>query len=81
MIYLATCAEDDMLARAKLTEPFGYLLKPFSAQGLKASIKKGVIGCEATNRPFYASQAQCSLRCPVFLPLASLIQSIQFPGH
>ena len=52
MIYLATCAEDDMLARAKLTEPFGYLLKPFSAQGLKASIKKGVIGCEATNRPF-----------------------------
>ena len=52
VIYLATCAEDDMLARAKLTEPFGYLLKPFSAQGLKASIKKGVIGCEATNRPF-----------------------------
>jgi len=42
VIYLTAYAEDEILARAKLTEPFGYLLKPFSAQGLKAGIETGL---------------------------------------
>lgn len=42
VIYLTAYADDDILARAKLTEPFGYLLKPFSKNELKASIEMGL---------------------------------------
>jgi response regulator RpfG family c-di-GMP phosphodiesterase len=39
VIYLTAYADDELLTRAKLTEPFGYLVKPFSRQDLKASIE------------------------------------------
>lgn len=46
VIYLTAYAEDDLLARAKLTEPFGYLLKPFTRKELKASIEIGLYKSE-----------------------------------
>lgn len=42
VIYLTAYADDEMLARAKVTEPFAYLLKPFSRQELKACIEMGL---------------------------------------
>ncbi len=32
-------ADDDTLGRAKLTEPYGYLVKPFKSQALKTTIE------------------------------------------
>lgn len=46
VIYLTAYAEDDLVARAKLTEPFGYLLKPFSKKALKAGIEMGLYKSE-----------------------------------
>jgi response regulator RpfG family c-di-GMP phosphodiesterase len=42
VVYLTAYADDNTLARAKQTGPFGYLLKPFSRQDLKASIEMGL---------------------------------------
>lgn len=39
VIYLTAYADNSLLERAKLTEPLGYLLKPFTQQNLKASIE------------------------------------------
>lgn len=39
VIYLSAYAEADVLARAKPTEPYGYLVKPFNRQSLQASIE------------------------------------------
>ena len=42
LIYLTAYADDQILARAKLTEPYGYLVKPFTKQSLQASIEIGL---------------------------------------
>ena len=39
IIYLTTDAEEDTLAQALTTEPFGYLLKPIQADNLRAAIE------------------------------------------
>jgi CheY-like chemotaxis protein len=39
VIYLTAFAEDALLQRAKITEPFGYLLKPFESRELYATIE------------------------------------------
>jgi len=39
VIYLTAHANESILARAKLTEPFGYLLKPFRQQELRMAIE------------------------------------------
>jgi PAS domain S-box-containing protein len=39
VIYLTAYADDSMLRRARATEPFGYLLKPFDARELHATIQ------------------------------------------
>lgn len=39
VLYLSAYAHSDELARAKLTEPDGYLVKPFNKQSLQASIE------------------------------------------
>ena len=39
MVYLTAYADDATLQRAKLTEPFGYILKPFKDLELKTSIE------------------------------------------
>ena len=39
IIYLMAYADEDTLQRAKLTEPFGYILKPFEERGLQTIIE------------------------------------------
>ncbi|HEY9862433.1 MAG TPA: response regulator, partial [Candidatus Obscuribacterales bacterium] len=39
IIYLTAYADDDTLARAKQTQPFGYLLKPFKERELNTTIE------------------------------------------
>jgi len=39
VVYLTAYAEDEILQRAKITEPFGYLLKPFEAGELRVTIE------------------------------------------
>lgn len=39
VIYLTAYADDQTLERAKVTEPFGYLLKPFDERSLHAAIQ------------------------------------------
>jgi len=39
VVYLTAHADDEMLRRAKITEPFGYLVKPFHDQDLRTTIE------------------------------------------
>lgn len=39
VIYLTAFADDEILDKAKLTDPFGYLLKPFDVRDLKKTIE------------------------------------------
>jgi len=39
VIYITAYADDEILERAMITEPYGYLLKPFNLSELKANIK------------------------------------------
>ena len=39
VIFLTAYAEDELLRRAKLAEPFGYIIKPFSRQELQSAIE------------------------------------------
>ena len=42
VVYLTAYADDDTLERAKITEPFGYILKPFDMRSLQSTIEMGV---------------------------------------
>jgi len=42
VIYLTAYADDKTLARAKVTEPFGYILKPFEDRDVHSSIEMGL---------------------------------------
>jgi len=42
VIYLTALADDETLQRAKITEPFGYVLKPFDERILYSSIEMGL---------------------------------------
>ena len=39
IIYVTAYADDDLLKRARVTEPFGYILKPFGDKELKSNIE------------------------------------------
>ena len=39
VVFITAFDADDVLARAKLTEPFGYILKPFSERELRTVLK------------------------------------------
>lgn len=42
VIYLTAFTDEDTLKRAKITEPYGYILKPFEIRELKTSIEIGL---------------------------------------
>jgi two-component system, response regulator PdtaR len=39
VVYLTAHADDQVLERAKLTEPYGYIIKPFDERGLQSTIE------------------------------------------
>ena len=39
VVYLTACTDEEILERAKITEPFGYLVKPFSINNLRSAIE------------------------------------------
>ena len=42
VIYLTAYADDDILKRAAITEPYGYILKPYKEKELKANIEMAI---------------------------------------
>jgi PAS domain S-box-containing protein len=43
IIYLTAYADDHTLERAKITQPFGYIVKPFTTKDLKIAIEIGLL--------------------------------------
>ncbi|MEI8156502.1 MAG: EAL domain-containing protein [Burkholderiales bacterium] len=50
IVFLTAFDADDTLARAKLTEPFGYILKPFSERELRTVLEMAVYKFQAEAR-------------------------------
>ncbi len=50
IIYLTAFADDEILERAKVTEPAGYLLKPFSVEELRSAIEMALYKGEMEKR-------------------------------
>lgn len=50
VVFLTAFAADDVLARAKLTEPFGYILKPFSERELRTVLAMALYKHQAEAR-------------------------------
>lgn len=50
IVFLTAFAADDILARAKLTEPFGYILKPFSERELRTVLEMALYKHENETR-------------------------------
>ena len=50
VVFLTAFAADDVLARAKLTEPFGYILKPFSERELRTVLEMALYKHKADAR-------------------------------
>ncbi len=50
VVFLTAFTADDVLARAKLTEPFGYILKPFSERELRTVLAMALYKHEAELR-------------------------------
>lgn len=48
VVYLTAFADNDTLERAKVTEPFGYILKPFDDRSLHSSIEMAIYKHEIT---------------------------------
>lgn len=42
VVYLTAYADEDLLERAKITTPLGYIVKPFEKQDLKIALKMGL---------------------------------------
>ena len=50
IIFLTACSEEQVLKRAKLTLPYGYLIKPFKHRELKATIEMTLYASEADKK-------------------------------
>ena len=50
VVFLTAFATDDLLERAKLSEPFGYILKPFSVLELRATLEMALYKHEADHQ-------------------------------
>lgn len=49
-IYLTSYSDDDIIAQAKLTEPYGYIVKPFDPGSLHATIQMALFKYEQENQ-------------------------------
>ncbi len=49
-IYLTSYSDDDIIAQAKLTEPYGYIVKPFDPSSLHATIQMAIFKYEVENK-------------------------------
>ena len=62
VIFLTANSNDSVLERAKISEPFGYLLKPFDHRSLKSNIEMALYKCRADReREFLIIQLQEAL--------------------
>lgn len=56
VVYLTAYTDDKMLARAKLTDPFGYIVKPFEDRQLKTVIEMALYKVQMNNKLRQASE-------------------------
>jgi len=49
-IYLTSYSDDDIISQAKLTEPYGYIVKPFDPGSLHATIQMALFKYEQENQ-------------------------------
>lgn len=56
VVYVTAHADDETLQRAKLTFPFGYIVKPFSEQDLRAAIEVALFKHEQDSKVKEASE-------------------------
>src|SRR5262249_44979975 len=50
VVYLTAYADEEMLGRAKVTEPFGYILKPFEERELRTVIEMALYKHQAERK-------------------------------
>lgn len=50
VVFLTAYADNDLLARAKLTEPYGYIIKPYDDRGLQSTIEMALFKFRADER-------------------------------
>lgn len=48
-IFLTSFSDDDIISQAKLTEPYGYIVKPFDPNSLHATLQMALFKYEAEN--------------------------------
>lgn len=58
VIYLTAHSDDSLLQRAKLTEPWGYLVKPFDVKSLKAHIETSLFKA-GLEKKLIETEARC----------------------
>ncbi len=58
VVFLTAFAADDVLERAKLAEPFGYILKPFSERELRSVVEMALYKHQAERKLHLSQQAQ-----------------------
>lgn len=49
-IYLTSYSDDDIISQAKLTEPYGYIVKPFDPSSLHATIQMAIFKFDLENQ-------------------------------
>ncbi len=49
-IYLTSYSDDDIIAQAKQTEPYGYIVKPFDPSSLHATLQMAIFKYEVENK-------------------------------
>jgi signal transduction histidine kinase len=50
VVYITAYTDDKLIARAKATEPFGYIIKPFKDRELKVAVEIGLYKAEMENQ-------------------------------
>jgi diguanylate cyclase (GGDEF)-like protein/PAS domain S-box-containing protein len=56
VVFVSAFAADEVLARAKLIEPYGYILKPFSQRELHTVVEMALYKCQADMKSHEATQ-------------------------